>query len=135
MVERLEELEHIGIAVKSLEDGKKLFCDILGLELTKEKILLDRGVKVAFIETGNTKVELLEGIGEDSPVSKFVEKRGPGIHHLCFQVRNIKRVMQELSASGVRLIDQEARPGADGELVAFLHPKSTSGVLIELLEI
>ena len=134
MLNRLGEVEHIGIAVQELEDAKKIYCDILGLELTDEKTLPERGVKVAFLETGNTKVELLEGIGDESPVSKFVQRKGPGVHHLCFEVADIKRVMNELEAAGVRLIDEEPRMGAEGKLVAFLHPKSASGVLIELTE-
>ena len=132
MTERLEELNHIGIAVKSIEEGKKLFCDILGFELKGEKSLPERGVRVAFLETGNTTIELLEGIGESSAVSKFLERHGPGIHHLCFRVGDIDRVLQELAAAGLRLIDEKARPGAEGHPVAFIHPKSTSGVLIEL---
>ena len=134
MLNRLGEVEHIGIAVRELEDAKKVYCDILGLELTGEMTLPERGVKVAFLETGNTKVELLEGIGEESPVSKFVERKGPGVHHLCFEVEDIGRVLEELKEAGVRLIDETARPGAEGKLVAFLHPKSSSGVLIELTE-
>jgi methylmalonyl-CoA/ethylmalonyl-CoA epimerase len=132
MHERLGEIEHIGIAVRNLEEAKRLYCDLLGLEFTGEKIMPERGVKVAFLETGNTKIELLEGIGEESTVSKFVERKGPGVHHICFEVGDIARVLRELAAGGVRLIDEEPRPGAEGKLVAFLHPKSTSGVLIEL---
>ena len=134
MSNRLGEVEHIGIAVRELEEAKKIYCDILGLELTGEKTLPERGVKVAFLETGNTKVELLEGLGEDSPVARFVERKGPGIHHLCFEVEDIERVLEELKEAGVRLIDEQARPGAEGKLVAFLHPKSALGVLIELSE-
>ena len=134
MINRLGEVEHIGIAVRELEDSKKIYCDILGLELTGEMTLPERGVKVAFLETGNTKVELLEGIGDESPVSKFVERKGPGVHHLCFEVEDIGRVLEELKEAGVRLIDDSPRPGAEGKLVAFLHPKSASGVLIELTE-
>ena len=134
MAERLEELNHIGIAVKSLEEGKKLFCEILGFELKDEKSLPERGVRVAFLETGNTSIELLEGIGESSAVSKFLERHGPGIHHLCFRVGDIDRVLAELAGAGLRLIDEKARPGAEGHPVAFVHPKSTSGVLIELEE-
>lgn len=134
MIDRLGEVEHIGIAVRDLGDAKKIYCDLLGLEFTGEITLPERGVKVAFLETGNTKVELLEGIGEESPVSKFIERHGPGVHHLCFEVGDIERVLSELSKSGFRLIDEKPRPGAEDKLVAFLHPKSTSGVLIELTE-
>ena len=134
MIDRLGEVEHIGIAVRDLVDAKKIYCELLGLECTGEITLPERGVKVAFLETGNTKVELLEGMGEKSPVSKFIERHGPGIHHLCFEVGDIERVLSELAESGLRLIDEKPRPGAEGKLVAFLHPKSTSGVLIELQE-
>lgn len=134
MDERLGEVEHIGIAVRELEEAKRLYCDLLGLEFTGETNMPERGVKVAFLETGNTKIELLEGTGEESLVSKFIERKGPGVHHLCFEVGDIGGVLRELSDAGVRLIDEEPRPGAEGTLVAFLHPKSTSGVLIELLQ-
>ncbi|HUV36860.1 MAG TPA: methylmalonyl-CoA epimerase [Patescibacteria group bacterium] len=134
MVERLEELNHIGIAVRDLEEGKKLFCEILGFELKAEKALPDRGVRVAFLETGNASIELLEGIGAESAVTKFLERHGPGIHHLCFRVGDIDRVLGELAGAGLNLIDMKARPGAEGHPVAFIHPKSTSGVLIELEE-
>ncbi len=134
MMDRLGDVEHIGIAVRGLGDAKKIYCELLGLECTGEMTLPERGVKVAFLETGNTKIELLEGIGEESPVTKFIERHGPGIHHLCFEVGDIERVLSELADSGLRLIDEKPRPGAEGKLVAFLHPKSTSGVLIELQE-
>jgi methylmalonyl-CoA/ethylmalonyl-CoA epimerase len=134
MIDRLGEVEHIGIAVRDLCDAKKIYCELLGLECTGEMTLPERGVRVAFLETGNTKVELLEGMGEESPVSKFIERHGPGVHHLCFEVNDIERVLSELGESGLRLIDEKPRPGAEGKLVAFLHPKSTSGVLIELTE-
>jgi len=134
MIERLEEVHHIGIAVKNLEDAKKIYCDIFGLECTREMTLPERGVHVAFLETGNTKIELLEGIGENSPITRFIERHGPGVQHISFEVNDIARVMKELADNGVRLIDEEARMGAEGKLVAFLHPKSASGVLIELQE-
>jgi methylmalonyl-CoA epimerase len=134
MHHRLGAVNHIGIAVMNLEEAKKVFSESLGLPCVDEKTIPERGVRVAFLSTGNTTVELLEGIGETSTVAKFVEQRGPGIHHLCFEVEDIGRVMQELVESGMRLIDQEPRPGSEGKLVAFLHPKSTLGVLIELIE-
>jgi methylmalonyl-CoA/ethylmalonyl-CoA epimerase len=134
MHNRLGAVNHIGIAVKNLEEAKKLFSDTLGLPCVDEKTVPERGVKIAFLSTGNTTVELLEGIGPESAVSKFVEQRGPGIHHLCFEVDGIERVMKELAESGMRLIDEKPRVGAEGKLVAFVHPKSTLGVLIELIE-
>jgi len=134
MSERLREVNHIGIAVANLDEAKRLFCDSLGFRCVDEKTLPERGVKIAFLETGNTTIELLEGIGETSTVGKFVRERGPGIHHLCFEVAGIDRVMGELAAAGVHLIDEHARAGAEGKPVAFLHPKSTMGVLVELIE-
>jgi len=134
MHDRLKELDHIGIAVASLDEAKELFCGTLGFECTSERTAPERAVKIAFFDAGNTTIELLEGIGETSTVSKFVRERGPGLHHLCFEVEGIERVMGELAAAGVRLIDEKPRPGADGKRVAFLHPKSTMGVLIELIE-
>jgi len=134
MHHRLGAVNHIGIAVKHLEEAKKIFSEALGLLCIDEKTLPERGVRVAFLSSGNTTVELLEGIGPESAVSKFIEQRGPGIHHLCFEVDGIERVMKELAESGVRLIDEKPRPGAEGKPVAFVHPKSTLGVLIELIE-
>ncbi len=131
---RLGAVDHIGIAVKNLEEAKALFTGALALPCVAEKTVPERGVKIAFLSTGNTTVELLEGLGPESAVSKFVEQRGPGIHHLCFEVDGIERVMKELAESGMRLIDEKARVGAEGKLVAFVHPKSTLGVLIELIE-
>ncbi len=134
MHHRLGAVNHIGIAVKNLEEAKKIFSEALGLPCIDEKTLPERGVRVAFLSSGNTTVELLEGIGPESAVSKFIEQRGPGIHHLCFEADGIERVMKELAESGVRLIDEKPRPGAEGKPVAFVHPKSTLGVLIELIE-
>jgi methylmalonyl-CoA/ethylmalonyl-CoA epimerase len=134
MHHRLGAVNHIGIAVANLEEAKKLFSDVLGLPCVDEKTLPERGVRVAFLSAGNTTVELLEGIGPESAVSKFVEQRGPGVHHLCFEVEGIERVMKELAADGMRLIDEKPRVGAEGKPVAFVHPKSTLGVLVELIE-
>lgn len=131
---RLGTLKHVGIAVKDLEEAKRLYGDVLGFTLTGEKELPDRGLRVAFLETGNTKIELLEGTTPESAISRHIEKRGPGIQHLCFAVDDIGRVMDELRADGVEMIDTEPRTGAEGHLVAFLHPKSSLGVLIEIEE-
>ena len=106
MPDRLGKLGHIGIAVTDLEEAKKLYSEVLGFTLTAEKEMPERGLKVAFLETGNTKIELLEGTTPDSAISKFVEKRGTGIHHLSFEVDDIRRVMKELDGEGVRLIDK-----------------------------
>ena len=134
MNHRLGTVNHIGIAVRNLDEAKKVFSDALGLPCVEEKILPERGVRIAFLSSGNTTVELLEGTGPESTISKFVEQRGSGIHHICFEVEGIERVMRELAADGIRLIDEKPRPGAEGKPVAFVHPKSTLGVLVELIE-
>ena len=134
MNERLKDLNHIGIAVKDLEEAKHLYCDILGFELIEEKDLPDRGLRVAFLSTGNTTIELLKGVTPESAIAKFVDKRGPGIHHLCFEVDDIDAALKELDEEGIELIDTKARPGAAGHPVAFIHPRSTMKVLIELEE-
>ncbi len=134
MPERLGKLGHIGIAVTDIEEAKRLYGEVLGFTLTAEKEMPERGLKVAFLETGNTKIELLEGTTPESAITKFIEKRGTGIHHLSFEVSDIRMVMKELADEGVRLIDQEPRTGAEGHLTAFLHPKSAMGVLLEIEE-
>jgi methylmalonyl-CoA/ethylmalonyl-CoA epimerase len=134
MADRLGKLGHIGIAVKDLEEAKKLYGEVLGFKLVKETEMPDRGLKVAFFDTGNTKIELLEGTTPESNITKFVEKRGPGIHHLSFEVDGITRVMKEIEDGGVQLIDKQPRTGAEGHLTAFMHPKSTLGVLLEMEE-
>ncbi len=134
MPDRLGKLGHIGIAVDNLEEAKLLYSKVLGFTLTAEKEMPERGLKVAFLETGNTKIELLEGTTPGSAITKFVEKRGTGIHHLSFEVSDIKRVMGELKEEGVRFLDKEPRTGAEGHLTAFLHPKSAMGVLLEIEE-
>lgn len=134
MKHSLGAIDHIGIAVPDLGEAKKVFCDALGIPCTSEKTVPERGVKIAFLSTGNTTIELLEGIGAESAVSKFVAQRGPGVHHLCFEVEDIAGALGELSARGVRLVDAEGRPGAEGKPVAFVHPKSTLGVLVELIQ-
>jgi methylmalonyl-CoA/ethylmalonyl-CoA epimerase len=131
---RLGAVNHIGIAVRNLEEAKAVFAGALALPCVEERTVSERGVKIAFLSSGNTTIELLEGIGPESTISKFVEQRGPGIHHLCFEVEGIERVMKELVESGMRLIDEKPKPGAEGKPVAFVHPKSTLGVLIELIE-
>lgn len=134
MTDRLKTLAHIGVAVEDLDAATALFGDTLGLAVEGRTELPDRGLEVAFLDTGNTKVELLASTRDDSAIGKFIAKKGPGIHHLCFKTPDIRRTMKELADAGLRLIDAEPREGAEGHLVAFLHPKSTSGVLIELEE-
>jgi len=127
-------INHIGIAVENLEAAKKLYCEKLGFKLLEEKRLEDRKVTVAFLEAGSTTIELLEGIGEDSPITKFVAKRGQGIHHICYEVEDIEKTIAKYINKGIELIDKEAKPGAEGKPVAFLHPRSTNGVLLEIMQ-
>lgn len=127
-------IEHIGIAVKNLDEAIHFYEEILGLECYNIEEVRDQKVKTAFFKIGQTKIELLEPTGPDSPVAKFIKKRGEGIHHIAFAVSNIDRKLKEAEAKGVRLIDKVSRTGAEGMDIGFLHPKSTFGVLTELCE-
>lgn len=126
-------LDHIGIAVKSIEESKKIY-ETLGIEMTGVEEVADQKVKTAFFPLGDTEIELLESISPDGPIGKFIASRGEGVHHLALRVDNIDQSLEELKAAGVRLIDEEPRYGAGGARIAFLHPKATGGVLIELSE-
>ncbi len=128
----LKKIDHIGIATKSIEEALKFWSEGLKLEKTHEEEVTDQKVKTAFFPLGEVNIELLEGTSEDSPISKFVEKRGTGIHHLCFEVEDIRAALDHMKEQGVTLIDKEPRKGAHGKLVAFVHPKSTGGILLEL---
>ncbi len=130
----LTHIEHIGIAVKNLDEAIPYYETILGLKCYAIEEVVDQKVKTAFFKVGQTKLELLEPTDADSPVAKFIEKRGEGIHHLAFAVDGVEKALQEISDKGVRLIDKVPRPGAEGLNIAFLHPKSTFGVLTELCE-
>lgn len=127
-------LEHIGIAVKSLQDSDQLFARLLGNSPYKLEEVESEGVKTSFFQTGDSKIELLESTREDSPIAKFIAKRGEGIHHLAFEVEDIVAEMNRLKEEGVRLLNEVPKPGADNKLVCFLHPKDTNGVLIELCQ-
>ncbi|HHW55341.1 MAG: methylmalonyl-CoA epimerase [bacterium] len=131
---KISKVDHIGIAVKDLEEALKLYRDILQLEVTGVEEVPDQKVKVAFIPVGESKVELLEPTTDDSPVAKFIAKRGEGIHHITFRVDNLEKALEEAKAAGIRLIDETPRLGAGGAKIAFLHPKSTGGVLLELCQ-
>lgn len=130
---RMKKIDHIAIAVHSIEEALQAYEGALGLELAGVGEVPEQGVRVAFLPTGESELELVEPLASDSGVAKFLEKRGEGIHHICFEVDDIEAVLQDLAARGVRLIDEQPRRGAQGR-VAFLHPKSTHGVLIELIE-
>jgi len=125
-------IQHLGIAVNSLDEALAFWQDSLGLELMEIEVVEDQGVRVAMLPIGESRIELLEATGADTPVGKFISRRGPGIHHLCVEVSDINVKLAELKTRGVRLIDEEPRIGAGGALVAFIHPASTGGVLIEL---
>jgi len=127
-------VDHVGIAVKNLDEAVNVYCNILGFKLLKVHELAERKVKVAFFSTGGeTKIELLEPLGSDSPVAKFLESRGEGIHHIAVKVDDIEKALEKLREKGVMLVDEKPRIGAEGKKIAFVHPKSTKGVLIELV--
>jgi methylmalonyl-CoA/ethylmalonyl-CoA epimerase len=127
-------LEHIGIAVKSLEKSDDLFARLLGKSAYKKEAVEREGVTTSFYETGGSKVELLEASREESPVAKFIAKKGEGIHHLAFSVENIYTEISRLKKEGFEFISEEPKEGADNKLIVFLHPKSTNGVLVELCQ-
>lgn len=125
-------IDHIGMAVESIERAAALYTAGLGLELLPTETVSSQGVRVGCIPLGESKIELLEPLSADSPVGRFLEKRGEGIHHLCIEVEDIVATLAQLRAQGLRLIDEEPTQGAEGALVAFVHPKSANGVLLEL---
>ncbi len=129
----VKKVNHIGIAVKSIEEAKKLY-EILGLKVEGEEVVEEQRVRVAFIQVGETRIELLEATDEESPVAKFIAKRGEGIHHIAIEVENIEEALETLKKAGVKLIDERPRCGAHNTKIAFVHPKSTNGVLLELCE-
>lgn len=130
----LTKIDHIGIAVKSIEDVLSFYEDILGLEMEGTEIVEDQKVKVAFLPIGESEIELLESTDPEGPISKYIEKKGEGIQHIAFRVKNIEKALKTLKEKGVKLIDEQPRYGAGKAKIAFLHPKSTNGVLIELCE-
>lgn len=125
-------IEHIGIAVKNLDKDAPFWKHILGIEHSGTESVKDQGVTTDIYNTGRGKIELLEALGDHSPVGKFLEKRGPGVHHICLEVENILEAITELKENAIDLINEEPSVGAEGFLVVFLHPKSTGGVLVEL---
>jgi methylmalonyl-CoA epimerase len=127
-------LDHVGIAVAHLDEALLFYRDALGLDVSAVEEVASQRVRAHFIPTGSTSLELLEGTADDSPISRFVAKRGPGLHHITLKVENLAAALTELKARGVRLIDETPRPGAEGARVAFIHPASAHGVLVELKE-
>jgi len=130
----LSHIEHIGIAVKSIEDSIKYYENVLGLKCYAVEEVSDQKVKTAFFKVGQTKIELLESTDPEGPIGKFIEKKGEGIHHIAFAVNGIESMLNKAEENGIRLIDKEPRKGAEGMNIAFLHPKSTGGVLTEFCE-
>ena len=130
----MKKLEHIGIAVKNLQQANKLFAKLLGREHYKVETVESEGVTTSFFELGGLKIELLEATSAGSPIHKFIEKRGEGIHHLAFEVENIEESIRQYEQLGFQLISKEPKKGADNKRICFLHPKSTQGVLIELCQ-
>jgi len=125
-------IDHVAIAVRSLDSALKIYAGALGLSAWNIEEIPDQNTRVAMLPIGETRIELLEAAGEDSPVAAFIAKRGEGLHHICFQVDDLAEEMSKLKAAGIRLIDQNPRVGAGACLIAFIHPSSTAGVLIEL---
>ena len=130
----IEKIDHIGIAVRSIEKASELFSNLLGLKVTGEERVEGQKVKVAFLPLGDSELELLESTEPEGPIARFIEKKGEGIHHIAFRVDNIEKTLEKLKKEGVRLIDEKPRYGAGGAKIAFLHPKDTNGILIELSE-
>jgi methylmalonyl-CoA/ethylmalonyl-CoA epimerase len=127
-------IEHIGIAVRNLEESIKFYEDIFGLKCYAVEEVKDQKARTAFFKVGQTKIELLESTEPDGSISKFIEKRGEGVHHIAFAVKNIESALIDTEKKGIQVIDKQPRKGAEGLEIAFLHPKSTFGVLIELCE-
>jgi len=130
----VEKIDHIGIAVKSIRETSELLSNILGLKVAGEEIVEEQKVKVAFLPLGDSELELLESTSTEGPITRFIEKKGEGIQHIAFRVNNIEEILEKLKKGGVRLIDEKPRYGAGGAKIAFLHPKSTNGILVELCE-
>lgn len=127
-------VDHIGIAVKSIDEALKFYEGVLGLECVEQEVVEEQKVKVSFLPIGDTEVELLESTDEDGPVAKFIERKGEGVQHIAYRVDDIEKAIEELKEKGIRMIDEKPRYGAGGAKIAFLHPKSTFGVLIELCQ-
>jgi methylmalonyl-CoA epimerase len=127
-------VDHIGIATRQIEDGLAIWRDVLGLKVDSTEDIASQGVRVAMLRVGDTHIELLEALTDNSPVGRFVDKRGPGIHHIAIEVDDIHAALAELKRRGSRLVDDTPRIGARGCLVAFVHPASTNGVLLELVQ-
>ena len=130
----MNKIEHIGIAVKNIDDSNRLFSSLFGFDPYKMETVESENVVTSFFKVGPNKIELLEGTSEDSPISRFIEKKGEGIHHIAFEVDHIHKEIDRPTQEGLTMIHQTPKKGADHKLIAFLHPKSSNGVLIELCQ-
>ena len=130
----MKKIEHIGIAVKNIENATKIYTSLLGHSPYKSEEVKSEGVKTSFFKTGDSKIELLEATNPDSPIAKFIEKRGEGVHHIAFAVDDIQSEIVRLKNEGFIVLNETPKKGADNKLVVFLHPKSTAGVLVELCQ-
>ncbi len=130
----MKKIDHIAVAVQNLDEALGFYQANLGLKLIAVELVEDQGVRVAKLDAGNTHIELLEPLGPDTPVGKFLSQRGPGLHHICMGIENIDSELDLLNAAGVKLVDKQARIGAGGARIAFVHPKASGGVLLELSE-
>jgi len=130
----MNKIEHIGIAVNNLESSNELFAKLLGTPHYKTEVVESEGVKTSFFRTGTSKIELLEATNQDSPIAKFLSKKGEGVHHIAFDVDDIEKEINRLKEEGFKVLNETPKKGADNKLVAFLHPKFTNGVLIELCQ-
>jgi methylmalonyl-CoA/ethylmalonyl-CoA epimerase len=131
---KARKLDHVGIAVESVDEALKLYSGLLGLELKGSEVVEEQKVRTAFLPLGDTEIELLEATDPESPIAKFIANKGQGVQHLAFRVDDLEAALAEAKAAGIRLIDEKPRYGAGGAKIAFLHPKSTGGVLVELCE-
>ncbi len=130
----VKKIDHIGVAVNSIDDALKFYTEHLGMECKDVEEVKDQKVKAALLPVGESQVELLEPTSDDSPIKKFLEKKGEGFHHIAFYVDNIEKTLEDLKEKGVRLIDEKPRDGAHGAKIAFIHPKSTGGPLVEICQ-
>jgi methylmalonyl-CoA/ethylmalonyl-CoA epimerase len=131
---KLLKIDHLGIAVNSIAEGQNFWTDVLGLQLEGTETVEAQKVTTAFLPVGESEVELLESTTADGPVAKYIEKKGPGLQHIAFRVDDIEAALAELKEKGIKLIDEKPRHGAGGAKIAFLHPKATGGILVELCE-
>lgn len=129
---KIKRIAHIGVAVSDTDEANKFYTDMLNLDLDRQETLGE--LKISFVPVGETNIELVQSTTDEGVMSKYIQKRGEGIHHIAYEVEDIDAALEELKAKGVKLVDEKARPGAHGARVAFLHPKATNGVLTELVE-